>query len=41
MVEILFDSLATRFGPFSLFPWKEKKKEMECALLWVAADHKI
>lgn len=40
MVETLFDSFAIRFGPFSLFLWKEKK-EIECSLLWVAADHEI
>lgn len=40
MVEILFASFTARFGPFSLFPWKEKK-EIDCSLLWVAADHEI
>lgn len=41
MVEILFDSFATRFAPSSLFPWKAKKKELECSLLRVATDYKI
>lgn len=41
MVEILFDSFATRFALSSLFPWKAKKKEIECSLLCIATDHEI